>query len=136
MKCLAVFLLLCGAAYADTVSIMPEYIEQMGYKVSQPMPCNWDPSRTTIFGYYGNATRQAPSTPTMIRSQRAPAPNDNLFQKDLELPTETAFGLNLNLEFIPEHMSHNGMQLQRVDIDYKPLNKRCPAGFGSGLMTR
>ncbi len=122
-------------SFADKIDIKREYIEQMNYKISYPMPCNWDPSKTTIFGYYGNLPSMEDTALSEI-GQKGEDIKKQLFQLDLILPTAEPFGQNFNLEFTPEMMQHEGMPLQIVEIDYKPLNKRCEAGFSPGLLTR
>jgi hypothetical protein len=107
-------------AFAAEIEINPEYVAQREYKITRPMPCDWNSSdlrRTTVFGYYDNSTPE-------------------LFQVDLQLPHMSAFGLQLNMEFTPEMWQHDGMPLKRLVVDYQPLNKQCTSGFEFGQMSK
>lgn len=142
-----------AVAQNKQVDITAEFIVQMNYKVSRLMDCDWDPSRTMIFGYYGTLPEsRRVNQPALNPAQQAQDLKSQLSQYELIMPTReelglevgeplpapsrSAFGINLNLEFTPAMMERDGMPLYLVEVDYKPLNKRCESGFGPGMMTR
>ena len=117
------YIIMIGTVYADVVVITPEFIEQMEYKIAHPMPCNFDSKKADVFGYYG--------TDEDVKEKKP------LFQNKLDVANRETFGLYYNMRFTEDMMEYNGMKLRRVEVDYKPLNKRCTSGFGGpGFITK